>query len=58
VLTVSSNAVEEEKLSEDIDQMFELTRIIVLVLAGLIPNLTEDKARGNSPVHWSGRLEN
>lgn len=47
VLTRSSNAVEEEKLSEDIDQMFELTRIIVLVLAGLVPNLTEDKSRGN-----------
>lgn len=41
-----SNAVEEEKLSDDIDQMFELTRIIVLVLAGLVPNLTEDKSRG------------
>jgi hypothetical protein len=41
-----SNAVEEEKLSEDIDQLFELTRIIVLVLAGLVPNLTEDKTRG------------
>jgi hypothetical protein len=36
----------EEGLSEDIDQMFELTRIIVLVLAGLVPNLTEDKSRG------------
>ncbi|KAK1640172.1 armadillo-type protein [Colletotrichum phormii] len=28
-------------LSDDIDQLFELTRIIVLVLAGLLPNLTE-----------------
>lgn len=34
-----------EGLSEDIDQMFELTRIIVLVLAGLVPNLTEEKGR-------------
>jgi HEAT repeat-containing protein 5 len=42
----SANApVEEEKLSEDIDQLFELTRIIVLVLAGLVPNLTEDRSR-------------
>lgn len=41
----ASAPVEEERLSEDIDQLFELTRIIVLVLAGLIPNLTEDKAR-------------
>lgn len=49
ILTQHSNAVEEEKLSEDIDQMFELTRIIVLVLAGLVPNLTEDKSRG---MHW------
>ncbi|KAK2023631.1 ARM repeat-containing protein [Colletotrichum zoysiae] len=33
-------------LSDDIDQLFELTRIIVLVLAGLLPNLTE----ANQPV--------
>ncbi|TQV94566.1 HEAT repeat protein [Cordyceps javanica] len=37
---------EEGDLSEDIDQLFELTRIIVLVLSGLLPNLTE----GNQPV--------
>lgn len=30
-------------LSDDIEQLFELTRIIVLVLAGLLPNLTEAK---------------
>jgi hypothetical protein len=30
-------------LSEDIEQLFELTRIIVLVLAGLLPNLGETK---------------
>jgi len=35
--------LQEEQLSEDIDQLFELTRIIVLVLAGLVPNLTENK---------------
>ncbi|EAQ91112.1 hypothetical protein CHGG_03047 [Chaetomium globosum CBS 148.51] len=29
------------ELSEDIEQLFELTRIIVLVLSGLIPNLGE-----------------
>lgn len=39
------SADEEDRLSEDIDQLFELTRIIVLVLAGLVPNLTEDKSR-------------
>jgi hypothetical protein len=41
----SQAPVEEERLSDDIDQLFELTRIIVLVVAGLIPNLTEDKSR-------------
>jgi hypothetical protein len=30
-----------EDLSEDIEQLFELTRIIVLVLCGLIPNLSD-----------------
>ena len=30
-------------LSDDIEQLFELTRIIVLVLAGLLPNLAEAK---------------
>ncbi|KAF2398248.1 ARM repeat-containing protein [Trichodelitschia bisporula] len=39
------HAPEEEKLSEDIDQLFELTRIIVLVIGGLVPNLAEDKSR-------------
>ncbi|KAI9904950.1 hypothetical protein N3K66_001479 [Trichothecium roseum] len=37
---------EEGDLSEDIDQLFELTRIIVLVLSGLLPNLSE----GGQPV--------
>ena len=31
----------EEHLSDDIQQLFELTRIIVLVLAGVLPNLAE-----------------
>lgn len=35
-------------LSEDIEQLFELTRIIVLVLAGLLPNLTEQKQSSRS----------
>ena len=30
-----------EHLSDDIEQLFELTRIIVLVLAGVLPNLTD-----------------
>ncbi|KAK3368145.1 armadillo-type protein [Podospora didyma] len=32
---------ENGELSEDIEQLFELTRIIVLVLSGLLPNLSE-----------------
>jgi hypothetical protein len=41
-----SEPSEEERLSEDIDQLFELTRIIVLVIAGLVPGLANDKSRG------------
>lgn len=40
------HSTEEGDLSEDIDQLFELTRIIVLVLSGMLPNLAE----GNQPV--------
>jgi HEAT repeat-containing protein 5 len=43
-------AVGEEKLSEDIDQLFELTRIIVLVVGGLVPALSENKSQGNSAI--------
>ncbi len=32
---------DNNELSEDIEQLFELTRIIVLVLSGLLPNLSE-----------------
>jgi HEAT repeat-containing protein 5 len=38
-----AEAAEDGDLSEDIEQLFELTRIIVLVLAGLLPNLIEAK---------------
>lgn len=48
--TISSSA-DDESLSDDIDQLFELTRIIVLVLAGLVPNLTQDKSRGRGTKH-------
>lgn len=37
------HSADEGDLSEDIDQLFELTRIIVLVLSGLLPNLSEEK---------------
>jgi hypothetical protein len=30
-----------DKLSDDIDQLFELTRIVILVLAGLVPTLKD-----------------
>ncbi|KAJ1337272.1 HEAT repeat-containing protein 5 [Microdochium nivale] len=33
--------VEDGDLSEDIEQLFELTRIIVLVLSSMLPNLSE-----------------
>jgi hypothetical protein len=36
----------EENLSEDIDQLFELTKIIVLVLSGLVPGLEESNSKG------------
>jgi hypothetical protein len=35
----------DEHLSEDIDQLFELTKIMVLVLSGLVPGLEDGKAR-------------
>jgi hypothetical protein len=31
----------DDHLSEDIDQLFELTKIMVLVLTGLLPHLDE-----------------
>ena len=38
----------DEHLSEDIEQLFELTRIMVLVLAGVLPNLS-DQAPSTRP---------
>ena len=46
-----NSPVEEERLSDDIDQLFELTRIIVLVVSGLVPNLTDDKSRARHPLN-------
>ncbi|KAF1810301.1 HEAT repeat protein-like protein [Eremomyces bilateralis CBS 781.70] len=40
-----TDRAEDDRLSEDIDQLFELTRLIVLTLAGLIPNVSENKHR-------------
>ncbi|EPE09618.1 heat repeat protein [Ophiostoma piceae UAMH 11346] len=39
---------ETGELSDDIEQLFELTRIIVLVLSGLLPNLSEQPGGGGS----------
>ncbi|KAG8531927.1 uncharacterized protein KY384_003563 [Bacidia gigantensis] len=39
--SAKSDHESEEHLSEDIEQLFELTRIIVLVIAGVLPNLSE-----------------
>ena len=36
-----SQGPDDGDLSEDVEQLFELTRIIVLVLSGLLPNLSE-----------------
>jgi hypothetical protein len=47
----AATSMEDENLSDDIDQLFELTRIIILVIAGLVPNLTEDKSRGMSKLN-------
>lgn len=39
-----------DHLSEDIEQLFELTRIIILVLASLLPNLVERSAVSRLPL--------
>ncbi|ERS99946.1 hypothetical protein HMPREF1624_03315 [Sporothrix schenckii ATCC 58251] len=40
---------ETGELSEDIEQLFELTRIIVLVLSGLLPTLSEQPQGSSGP---------
>ncbi|ATZ58683.1 Bclaa1 [Botrytis cinerea B05.10] len=45
-----ADVAEGEDLSEDIEQLFELTRIIVLVLAGLLPNLIEAQQPARHPL--------
>ncbi|TAQ89250.1 hypothetical protein B7494_g2419 [Chlorociboria aeruginascens] len=40
---IRGQSTDDGDLSDDIEQLFELTRIIVLVLAGILPNLTEAK---------------
>lgn len=43
-----------DHLSDDIEQLFELTRIIVLVLASLLPNLTEHNPAGRPQLQDEG----
>lgn len=45
----------EETLSDDIEQLFELTRIMVLVLAGLVPGLGDNNTQGS--FSYPDRLE-
>jgi len=37
--SVGAESEQEERLSDDIEQLFELTKIIILVLVGIVPNL-------------------
>jgi HEAT repeat-containing protein 5 len=37
--TAKAGMTSDDKLSDDIDQLFELTRVMILVLAGMIPTL-------------------
>lgn len=47
-LLTSPSSASDEHLTEDIDQLFELTKIMVLVLSGLVPGLEDAKAKGRS----------
>jgi len=44
----SKSGAQGENLTEDIDQLFELTRLMVLVLARLLPNVVDKKTMGMS----------
>lgn len=45
-----------DHISDDIEQLFELTRIIVLVLASLLPNLAEHNPAGRPQLQDEGVL--
>lgn len=49
MLTMLRTIEKEEDLSDDIDQLFELTRILVLVISGHVPNVSEHVTAGNEP---------
>lgn len=42
----TSRSGEGDSLSEDIEQLFELTRIVVMVLTTHLPTLAEPSAKG------------
>jgi hypothetical protein len=48
--TKNATSPDGSDLSEDIEQLFELTRIIVLVLAGILPNLAEQQQSNRSAI--------
>jgi hypothetical protein len=51
LLTIDSATSGDEHLSEDIDQLFELTKIMVLVLSGLVPGLEDSNTKGMYPIN-------
>lgn len=53
-LSAKSEEDRDEKLSEDIDQLFELTRIIILVLTGLVPTLEDPPAAASRMLSEQG----
>ena len=53
-LSAKSEEDRDEKLSEDIDQLFELTRIIILVLTGLVPTMEDPPAAASRMLSEQG----
>jgi HEAT repeat-containing protein 5 len=53
-LAAKDEADRNDKLSDDIDQLFELTRIIILVLAGLVPTLKDSSGPSSHHISEKG----
>lgn len=49
-VSAQSGEDREDKLSDDIDQLFELTRIMLLILSGLIPTLDDPPSSHSRPL--------
>ncbi|KAI9831955.1 MAG: hypothetical protein M1826_002683 [Phylliscum demangeonii] len=47
---IESTSIAGDALTEDVEQLFELTRIIVMVLAGLLPNLGDPQSQVTPPI--------